>query len=79
MLTQSRTTSAPAERENCACLPGVRLRFVFAPVGSAQSLLPALPPHFLAQQQQDAEAMSQASDQAHQVGMARVQEPQGGE
>jgi hypothetical protein len=30
-------------------------------------------------QQQDAEAMSQASDQAHQVGMVQVQQPQEGE
>jgi hypothetical protein len=28
-----------------------------------------------AQQQQDAEAVSQASDQAHQLGMTKVQQP----
>jgi hypothetical protein len=32
----------------------------------------------LAQQQQDADSMSQANDQAQQMGMAQIQRPQGG-
>jgi hypothetical protein len=33
----------------------------------------------LAQQQQDADSMSQAIDQAHQMGMTQVQQPQEGQ
>ena len=33
----------------------------------------------LAQQQEDADAMSQASDHAHQMGMTQIQQPDVGE